>query len=47
MPVVGIDLGTENCVIAQVTRGGVDIIANEVSRRASAYCTIFVQLIIL
>jgi len=33
MSVVGIDLGTTNCVIAVAQKGGIDVIANEVSNR--------------
>eukprot|EP01111_Echinosteliopsis_oligospora_P011189 TRINITY_DN362_c0_g1_i2.p1 TRINITY_DN362_c0_g1~~TRINITY_DN362_c0_g1_i2.p1 ORF type:complete len:802 (-),score=310.35 TRINITY_DN362_c0_g1_i2:32-2437(-) len=33
MSVVGIDFGTTNCVIAVAQRGGIDVIANEVSNR--------------
>jgi len=33
MAVVGLDLGTQNAVIAQAVRGGVDVILNESSKR--------------
>lgn len=33
MSVIGIDLGTQNAVIAQALRGGVDVILNESSKR--------------
>ncbi|KAL0486377.1 HSP70 [Acrasis kona] len=33
MPVIGIDLGTDNCVIALARRGGIDVVVNEFSRR--------------
>jgi heat shock protein 4 len=33
MSVVGIDFGTRNCTIAIAQRGGIDVIANEVSNR--------------
>lgn len=33
MSVIGVDFGNVNCVIARAQRGGVDIIANEVSNR--------------
>lgn len=33
MSVVGIDFGTQNCVIAVAQKGGIDVITNDVSRR--------------
>lgn len=33
MSVVGIDIGSQNCVVAAVKRGGIDVLANEVSKR--------------
>lgn len=33
MAVVGIDFGTQNAVIAQAVRGGVDVILNQSSNR--------------
>ena len=36
---VGIDFGTDNCVIAVARKGGVDIIDNEVSNRATPCVT--------
>lgn len=35
MPVIGIDLGADNCVVAVGRRGGISVIANEFSRRYS------------
>ncbi|KAG2381458.1 hypothetical protein C9374_006447 [Naegleria lovaniensis] len=33
MPVLGIDLGAQNCVVGVAGRGGIDIVTNEYSRR--------------
>lgn len=41
MSVVGIDIGNENTVVALVRRGGVDVCANEVSKRETAYVCSF------
>lgn len=35
MSCAGIDLGNRNCVIALARRGGIDVVANEVSNRAT------------
>jgi len=35
MPVIGIDLGTDNCVVAVGRRGGINVLSNEFSRRYS------------
>lgn len=37
MSVVGIDFGSRNCTIAIAQRGGIDVIANEVSNRQTPY----------
>jgi len=37
MSVIGIDLGDEYSVVAVVRRRGIDICANEVSKRETAY----------
>src|SRR3989338_10675963 len=33
MPVLGIDLGSQNCVVGIATKGSIDIVTNEFSRR--------------
>ncbi|KAL9653656.1 hypothetical protein ABK040_009133 [Willaertia magna] len=33
MPVIGIDLGSQNCVVSVARKGGIDIVTNEYSRR--------------
>lgn len=35
MPVIGIDLGSDNCVISLARKGGIDVVVNEFSRRYS------------
>jgi molecular chaperone DnaK (HSP70) len=39
MSVVGFDFGAQNSRIAVVRAGGVDVICNEVSERATPYAT--------
>jgi molecular chaperone DnaK (HSP70) len=40
MSVVGIDFGSRNCTIAIAQRGGIDVIANEVSNRLTPYVAV-------
>ncbi len=35
MPIIGIDFGTDSCKVAVAKLGGIDIIANEFSRRTT------------
>lgn len=45
MSVVGIDFGTKNCTIAIAQRGGIDVIANEVSNRQTPYVDLIIFII--
>lgn len=43
MSVVGIDFGSRNALIAIAQRGGIDVIANEVSNRQTPYVVLWVM----
>jgi heat shock 70kDa protein 4 len=35
MSVLGFDIGTQSCIIAQAKRGGIDVLLNQESNRAN------------